>query len=58
MKIYFGKLDCKSHVARHLRKPRVLSPVRSLRMCVRNEVDIVPLACEDGGQIAGEKSCY
>ena len=26
----------------HLRKPRVLSPLRSLR----NEVDLVPLACE------------
>ena len=26
--------------------PRVLSPLRSL--CVRNEVDLVPLACEDG----------
>ena len=29
----------------HLRKPRVLSPLRSLR--VRNEVDLVPLVCED-----------
>ena len=29
----------------HLRKRRVLSPLRSLR--VRNEVDLVPLACED-----------
>ena len=29
----------------HLRKPMVLSPLRSLR--VRNEVDLVPLACED-----------
>ena len=33
-------------VTGHLRKPRVLSPLRSLR--VRNEVDLVPLACEDG----------
>ena len=30
----------------HLRKPRILSPLRSLH--VRNEVDLVPLACEDG----------
>ena len=30
----------------HLRKPRVLTPLRSLR--VRNEVELVPLACEDG----------
>ena len=29
---------------RHLRKPRVLTP---LRLCVRNEVELVPLACED-----------
>ena len=29
----------------HLRKPRVLTPLRSLR--VRNEVELVPLACED-----------
>ena len=28
----------------HLRKPRVLTPLRSLR---RNEVELVPLACED-----------
>ena len=32
-------------VAQHLRKPRVLTPLRSLR---RNEVELVPLACEDG----------
>ena len=31
----------------HLRKPRVLTPIRSLR--VRNEVEVVPLACEDAG---------
>ena len=31
----------------HLRKPRVLTPLRSLRLCVRNEVELVPLACED-----------
>ena len=30
----------------HLRKPRVLTPPRSLR--VRNDVELVPLACEDG----------
>ena len=38
----------KCHVVgnHHLPKPRVLSPLRSLR--VRNEVDLVPLACEDG----------
>ena len=29
----------------HLRKPRVLCPLLSLH--VRNEVDLVPLACED-----------
>ena len=29
----------------HFRKPRVLTPLRSLR--VRNEVELVPLACED-----------
>ena len=28
----------------HLRKPRALTPLRSLR--VRNEVELVPLACE------------
>ena len=28
------------------RKPRVLTPLRSLR--IRNEVELVPLACEDG----------
>ena len=33
----------------HLCKSRVLSPLRSLRTCVRNEVELVPLACEDGG---------
>ena len=33
----------------HLRKPRVLTPLRSLR--VRNEVELVPLACEDEGHI-------
>ena len=33
---------------KHLCKPRVLSPLRSLRTCVRNEVDLVSLACEDG----------
>ena len=31
----------------HLRKPRVLTPLRSLR----NEVELVPLACEDGGRV-------
>ena len=31
----------------HLRKPRVLSPLRSLRTCVRNEGDLVHLACVD-----------
>ena len=41
----------------HLRKPRVLSPLRSLHvrnevvllrsLHVRNEVDLVPLACKD-----------
>ena len=35
-----------AHLYSHLRKPRVLSPLRSLR--VRNEVDLVPLACENG----------
>ena len=35
-----------NHVLQYLRKPRVLSPLRSLR--VRNEVDLVPLACKDG----------
>ena len=29
------------HPLKHLRKPRVLSPLRS------SEVDLVPLACED-----------
>ena len=33
------------HFMAHLRKPRILSPLRSLR--VRNEVDLVPLTCED-----------
>ena len=31
----------------HLRKPMVLTPLRSLRTCVRNEVELVLLACED-----------
>ena len=31
----------------HLHKPRVLSPLRFLRTCVRNEVDLVHLACDD-----------
>ena len=35
-----------NHVLQYLCKPRVLSPLRSLR--VRNEVDLVPLVCEDG----------
>ena len=32
------------HLSIHLHKPRVLSPLRSLR---KEEVDLVPLACED-----------
>ena len=40
------------HGITHLRKPRVLSPLRSLR--VRNEVDLVPLACEDGNNQSNE----
>ena len=35
----------------HLHKPRVLSPLRSF--CVRNEVDLVPLVCEDA-QLGGQ----
>ena len=35
------------HFSFQLLKPRVLSPLRSLRTCVRNEVDLVALACED-----------
>ena len=33
--------------ALHRRKPRVLSPLRSVRTCVRNEVDLVHLAFKD-----------
>ena len=33
------------YVLRHLPKPRVISPLHSLR--IRKEVDLVPLACED-----------
>ena len=40
----------RQHMFNHLRKPRVLSPLRSLRTCVRNEVDLVPLACKDDVQ--------
>ena len=42
------------HVFYYLHKQRILSPLCSLRsilwhlLCVRNEVDLVPLACEDG----------
>ena len=36
-----------AHEVLHLRKPRILSPLGSLH--VRNEVDLVSLACEDGG---------
>ena len=35
-----------AHEETHLRKPRVLSPLRSFS--VKNEVDLVPLACKDG----------
>ena len=41
-------LSCKQLLIVHLRKPRVLSPLRS---CVRNEVDLVPLTCEDAYSI-------
>ena len=37
----------RQHMSNHLRKPRILSPLRSLRTC---EVDLVPLACEDDVQ--------
>ena len=40
-----GDLNPVCHLHTHLRKPRVLSPLRSLR--VRNEMYLVPLACED-----------
>ena len=33
------------HILGNLRKPRIVSPLRSL--CVTNEVNLVPLACED-----------
>ena len=33
------------HKLFHLRKPRIPTPLRSL--CVRNEEELVPLACED-----------
>ena len=35
----------RQHILHHLHKPRVLNPLRS---CVRNEVELVSLACEDG----------
>ena len=38
--------DKPAHPRSHLRKPKVLIPLCSLR--VRNKVDLVPLACEDG----------
>ena len=40
----------------HLCKPRVLSPLRSLCMWIRNVVDLVPLACEDGPLLANNGS--
>ena len=42
----YASSECSGESVHHLRKPTVLSPLRSLR--VRNEVDLVPLACEDG----------
>ena len=46
------------HAFHHLRKPTVLTPLRSLRTCVRNEVELVPLACEDGvSQTWYERRC-
>ena len=38
------------HMLVHRRKQRILSPLRSLR--VRNEADLVPLACEDDACLA------
>ena len=36
----------------HIRKSRVLSPLRCLRTCVSNEKNLVPLACKDVNTIA------
>ena len=51
----YGKYDTSNkcnnynaHVRCHLRKPRVLSPLPSIRTCVWNKVDLVPLPCENG----------
>ena len=46
--IHWQCIDIGRHVLNHLSKLRVLSPLRSLRTCTWNEVDLVPLACEDG----------
>ena len=53
-----GKIaGCFTLIVLHLRKPRVLTPLRSLRTCVRNEVELVPLACEDDCPLASAVSC-
>ena len=43
----------------HLRKPRAIhvSPICSLRMCIRTEVDLVPLACEDDMDYVCPRCC-
>ena len=42
--VFLGWTSTKQRI-NHLRKPRVQSPLRSLCTCVRNKVDLVPLAC-------------
>ena len=51
----FGIAKTIKHVSGHLRKPRVLTPLRSGSQAMGtnstsflNEVELVPLACEDG----------
>ena len=44
-----------NHPVHHLIKPRVLSTLCSL--CIRNEVDLVPLTCEDAGPLEDDIQC-
>ena len=45
------------HLEIHLRKPRVLTPLRFFNTYVRNEVELVPLACEDARNLVNWKIC-
>ena len=39
----------------HFPKPKLLGPLRSVRNCIRNEVDLAPLACQDVFAYAADK---